>query len=411
MASAPEADIAVIQRPAATLHIDPPIAADSAAPRWHCAAQRRPVAWLEPVPDPTSEVGVLVTIHDVAREAGVGVGTASRALSGNPHVADETRAHVLAIAEELGFRPSPIARAFSRGRTHTLEIIMPLFTRDFYIEVLRGIEEAIASTDYSLLVQTIERTTDRDRLVRRRRVRGRVDGALLVSLRPTRAMLDRFTEADVPVVLADVEYGRLSSVAIDHEAAAMVAVSHLLDLGHRHVALIDHPEDPFVPVYPHSRHRGYRKALTDAGLTPCAEFEQVTDDTPEAGAAAMQILLALPRPPTAVFAGSDSQAVGALDVARQHGLRVPDDLSVVGYNDIALAPYLGLTTMRVPMRELGRLGIQLLVDQLEDPSSPHEHLRLPSELVVRRTTATAPAEAPARAPHARAGSAPRVRVR
>lgn len=332
-------------------------------------------------------MGSLVTIRDVAREAGVGVGTASRALSGNPHVSDATRAHVLEVAEDLGFRPSSVARAFSRGRTHTLEIIMPLFTRDFYIEVLRGTEEALAATDYSLLVQTIERATDRERLIRRPRVRGRVDGALLVSLRPTRAMLQRFTEARVPLVLADVEYARLSSVAIDHEAAAMVAVRHLMDLGHRRIGLIDHPEDPFVPLDPHSRQRGYRRALLDAGLTPHPELEWVTEDTPHAGATAMQSLLALREQPTAIFAGSDTQAVGALDIARQHGLRVPEDLSVVGYNDIELAPYLGLTTMRVPMRELGRLGIQMLVSLLEDPSTPHQHIRLPSELVVRRTTA------------------------
>jgi DNA-binding LacI/PurR family transcriptional regulator len=336
------------------------------------------------------KVHALVTIHDVAREAGVGIGTVSRALSGNPHVTDATRAHVLEVAEDLGFRPNPIARAFSRGRTHTLEIIVPLFTRDFYIEVLRGIEEAIAATDYTLLVQTIERATDRDRLIRRRRVPGRVDGTLLVSLRPTRTLIERFADAKTPVVLADVEYARLPGVSINHEAAAMIAVRHLLDLRHRRIALIDHPEDPFLPVDPHSRHRGYRNALTAAGLSHRLDYERLTDDTPHAGAAAMQALLACPEPPTAVFAGSDNQAVGALDVIRQHGLRVPEDLSVVGYNDIELAPYLGLTTMRVPMRELGSIGIQMLLEMLDDPRTPTEHRRLPSKLVVRRTTAAAP---------------------
>lgn len=339
----------------------------------------------------------MVTIHDVAREAGVGVGTASRALSGSAHVTDQTRALVQAVADQLGFRPSPIARAFSRGRTQTLEIIMPLFTRHFYIEVLRGIEEAIAATDYSLLVRTIERAADRDRLIRSSRVRGRVDGALLVSLRPTRAMIQRFVEVDVPVVLADVEHPSLSSVAIDHEAAAAAAVRHLLELGHRRIALIDHPEDPFVPIFPDGRHRGYRDALTQADLEPRTEYERVTDYSPEAGAAAMEVLLTLPEPPTAVFAGSDSQAMGALDVARRRGLRVPDDVSVIGYNDIEIAPYLGLTTMRVPMRELGHRGVKLLVNLVEDPGSSPEQIRLPAELVVRQTTGAAPAAAGAAA--------------
>lgn len=329
------------------------------------------------------------TIHDVAREAGVGVGTASRALSGSAHVTDATRAHVQAVAERLGFRPSSIARAFSRGRTHTLEIIMPLFARHFYVEVLRGIEEAILPTDYTLLVRTIERRSDRDRLVRERRVRERVDGALIVSLRPTRGMLARFEEAGLPVVLVDGEHPRLSSVAVAHEAAAVSAVRHLLELGHRRIGLIDHPEDPFSPVYPDARHRGYRAALAEAGLAPLPDYERVTDYSPEAGAAAMEELLKLRQPPTAVFAGSDSQAMGVLDVARRHGLRVPEDLAVVGYNDNEIAPYLELTTVRVPKRELGRLGVELLLRMLEDPGTPIEHIRLTADLVVRKTSGAA----------------------
>ena len=131
----------------------------------------------------------MVTIQDVAREAGVGVGPASRALSGNPHVADDTRALVQSVAEQLGFRPSRIARAFSRGRTQTLEVLVPLVTQHFYVEVLRGIEEALDATEYSLLIRRIERRTDRERVLRGAELRGRVDGALMVSLNPTRGLI------------------------------------------------------------------------------------------------------------------------------------------------------------------------------------------------------------------------------
>jgi DNA-binding LacI/PurR family transcriptional regulator len=323
------------------------------------------------------------------------------------HVTDDTRAHVLAIAERLGFRPSPIARAFARGQTQTLEIIIPLFTRNFYIEVLRGIEEAIGLTDYSLVVRTIERAADRDRLVRRPRDRGRVDGALLVSLRPTRAMIERFAEADVPVVLVDVEYPRVTSVGVDHESAAIAAVRHLLELGHRRIALIDHPEDPFAPVYPDSRHRGYRNALSAAGLVPRMDYERVTEYSPEAGAAAMEELLSLDEPPTAVFAGSDSQAMGALDVARRCGLRVPEDLALIGYNDIEIAPYLGLSTIRVPMRELGRRGVEQLFEILQSPNTPINQIRLPAELVVRQTSGAHAPQATRRASSARSRPAGR----
>jgi DNA-binding LacI/PurR family transcriptional regulator len=328
----------------------------------------------------------MATIHEVAREAGVGVGTASRALSGNPHVTDATRARVRAAAERLGFRPSPIARAFSRGRTQTLEVVVPLITQHFFVEVLRGIEGALHDTEYALLIRTIERRADRDRVLRDQDVRRRVDGALLVSLNPTRGLVRRITEAPLPLVLVDAEHPRLPSVAVDHAAAAAAAVRHLLGLGHRRIALIDHAEDPFAPVWPDARHRGYRLALAEAGVPPRPEYERVTDWGPEAGAAAAAELLALPEPPTAVFAGSDSQALGVLEAARRARRRVPEDLAVVGYNDIEVAAYLGLTTVHVPMRELGRRGVELLLRVVEQPATPPEQLRLPAELVVRRSS-------------------------
>src|SRR5919204_1932742 len=328
----------------------------------------------------------MATIHEVARAAGVGSGTASRAISGNPHVADETRARVRAVAERLGFRPSPIARAFSRGRTQTVEVVVPLITQHFFVEVLRGIESALQETEYALLIRTIERRADRARVLRDQDLRRRVDGALLVSLNPTRGLVRRVTEAALPLVLVDAEQPRLSSVAVDHAAAAASAVRHLLGLGHRRIALIDHAEDPFAPVWPDARHRGYRLALAEAGVPPRSEYERVTDWGPEAGAAAAAELLALAEPPTAVFAGSDSQALGVLEAARQARRRVPEDLAVVGYNDIEVATYLGLTTVRVPMRELGRRGVELLLRVIDQPETPPVQVRLPAELVIRRSS-------------------------
>src|SRR5919201_3547905 len=321
------------------------------------------------------------TIHEVARAAGVGSGTASRALSGNPHVTEATRARVRAAAERLGFRPSPIARAFSRGRTQTLEVVVPLITQHFFVEVLRGIESSLHDTEYALLIRTIERRADRDRVLRDQDLRRRADGALLVSLNPTRGLIRRVTEAARPLVLVDAEHPRLPSVAVDHTAAAATAVRHLFALGHRRIALIDHAEDPFAPVWPDARHRGYRLALAEAGLPPRPEYERLTDWGPEAGAGAAAELLALAEPPTAVFAGSDSQALGVLEAARQARRRVPDDLAVVGYNDIEIAAYLGLTTVHIPMRELGRYGVDLLLESIDHPDAPPEQVRLLAQLV------------------------------
>lgn len=329
------------------------------------------------------------TIRDLAREAGVGVGTASRVLSGHPHVAPATRARVQAAMERLGYRPSRVARALSKGRTQVLEVLVPLFTRYFYVEVLRGIEAALAATDYSLVIRTIERAADRDRAFADPCPRGHADGVLIVSLLPTAELIERLARAGCPAVLVDAEDARLPSIAVDHAAAAALAVHHLIALGHRRIGLIDHPEDPFAPVYPGGRYQGYRRALVEAGIAPRPEYELITDFSPEGGGAALERLLALAEPPTAVFVGSDTQAIGVLDTARRHGMRVPDDLAVVGYNDIELAQYLGLTTVRIPMREMGRRGVELLLTLLATDSPPPAAARLPAELVVRRTCGAA----------------------
>jgi LacI family transcriptional regulator len=328
-------------------------------------------------------------------------------LNGSAHVAEPTRARVRAVARRLGYAPSPIARALSRGRTQTLEVVVPLVTRYFSVEVLRGVEEALATTDYALVIRTVEHAADRERIFHDGGLRGRADGLLVVSLTPTARLLRWLDREARPAVLVDAEHPGLASVAVDHAAGAAAATRHLLDLGHRRLALLDHPEDPFGPARPGARQRGFRAALAEAGQARRPDLERVTDATPEAGAAALTALLALPRPPSAVVAGSDAQAMGAVDAARRLGRRVPEDVAVVGYNDVELAPYLGLTTVHVPMRKMGQRGVELLLARLAAPDAPPARERLPTRLVVRQTSAAAgagPAGAAAAAAAAAAGA-------
>jgi DNA-binding LacI/PurR family transcriptional regulator len=325
------------------------------------------------------------TIRDVAREAGVGVGTVSRVIGGRPRVAPATRERVEAAVARLDYRPSPVARALSQQRTQTLEVVVPLITRDFYVEVLRGIEAALAATDYTLLIRTIERPAERDGVFAALGEGERADGVLIVSQEPPASFLARLGKRPAPVVLVDATHPQLTSVAVDHQAAALRAVRHLLGLGHRRIALVDHAAMPFAQGSPAGRRRGYRLALTEAGLRPRRSDEVVAAFSPFGGEEAVAALLARPDPPTAVFAGSDVQAMGVLAGARRLGRRVPEDLAVVGYNDIELAGYLGLTTVRVPMRELGRRGVDLLVTAIEAPATAPAHVLLTSELVVRAT--------------------------
>jgi DNA-binding LacI/PurR family transcriptional regulator len=280
-----------------------------------------------------------------------------------------------------------MAQGLRSKRTHMLTVLVPLFTRYFYVEVLRGIEMGLDASDYGLLIRSIEKESDRERAFAVSGMRNRADGVLIVSLMPSADLVGRLRAAHCPLVLVDAEYPGLPSVTVDHEAASIVAVGHLLDVGHTRIGLIDRAEDPFTSGYTGGRRAGYRKALRDAKLPLRPEYEIVTDFVPEAGMAALDTLLALPEPPTAVFVGSDSQALGVLEGARRRGCRVPQDLSVVGYNDIEVSQYLGLTTMRVPMCEMGRRGIDLLFAALADPQQPAAQERLFAELVVRATTA------------------------
>jgi DNA-binding LacI/PurR family transcriptional regulator len=332
----------------------------------------------------------MATIKDVAREAGVGLGTASRALNGSPDVSPSTRARVLAAAAALGYQRSAIARAFSRRRTNTLEILIPSFRHYLMMEILRGMEAALEPTGYSIVIRTIEQLAERDRVFAACCTRGRADGVLLIGITPTEELVERLTGDAFPIVLLEAAHPLLSSVTADHEAAMAGAVRHCIELGHRRIALVDRYDDPFTPQQPGRRQGGYRQELAAAGLELLPGYEQVTEFTPDAAAAALDTLLSLPVPPTAILSGSDLQALGLLDAARRRSLRVPEDLSIVGYTDIDLARYLGLTTVRVPMREIGRQGMQMLLTALDQPEDSPTRVQLASELVVRGTCGPPP---------------------
>jgi LacI family transcriptional regulator len=331
------------------------------------------------------------TIVDVAREAGVGVGTASRALSGQPRVADATRARVLAAAERLGYRASVVARAFNKRRTQTLELVIPFIGRYLFLEILRGVEEVLADTDYSLVIRSVERASDRERVFGQCCTPSRADGVLIVSMLPPDRLVERLAVNRFPAVMIDTTSPLLPSVTVDYAMGEQLAVQHCVDLGHQRIALIDRPADPFGPLAPSPRLLGYQQGMASAGLQVPDEYVQVVPFDPVASAAALTRLLSLREPPTAVLAGSDTQAMGVLDAARHHGVRVPEELSVVGFNDVELARYLGLTTVHVPMREVGRRGTHVLLSAIDGHDELPDSTTLPTELVVRQTCGAPPA--------------------
>ena len=333
----------------------------------------------------------MVTISDVAARAGVGAGTVSRVLNGSPRVSEETRSKVIAVIDELGYRPNPMARGLSRGRCQTLGAVVPFFTQASAVERMRGVAAALDDSRYDLMLFNVETPVHRDEFLATLTRRDRADGLLIVSLPPPPEALEAIVAAGVPVVLVDSAGDGVPVVRIDDVAGARLATGHLLELGHRRIGFIgDAPTNPLGFVSSANREQGYREALAEAGIAfDPALLRHGAHDRDVALRLSSQLISA-PEPPTAIFASSDVQALGVIEAARALGVKVPDDLSVIGFDDVEVSAYAGLTTIRQPLFESGFLGARLLLDSLQgsDPPTAVQH-ELELELVVRDTTAPA----------------------
>jgi DNA-binding LacI/PurR family transcriptional regulator len=329
-----------------------------------------------------------VTIRDVAEYAGVGVGTVSRVLNEHPSVSSATRRKVLAAIDALDYTPNPIARRLSLRKTLAIAVIVPFFTRPAFTERLRGVEYALADSEYDLILFNVETTAKRDAYFQDVPRRERFDGLLIVSLSPRNGEVEHFLQAAVPTVLIDARHPGLSRVVIDDVAGGRLATQHLIELGHRRIGFVgDQLENPFNFVSSRDRYTGYRQALAEAGLSFQAGYHCQGEHGREQARHMASHLLSLPDPPTAVFAASDTQALGVLEAAQDAGLKVPEDLSVVGYDDIEIAEFFHLTTVRQPLFALGVEGVELLLETIANPPPAPRRVLLPVELVIRGTTA------------------------
>jgi DNA-binding LacI/PurR family transcriptional regulator len=319
----------------------------------------------------------------------VGVGTVSRVLNDAPGVADATRKRVREVMDELGYRPSSTARNLSLGRTLTLGVIAPFFTSPSVVERLRGIDDVVGDSPYDLTLFNIETLEQRTAALRQFAQRSRVDGVIVISLPLTRAEVRAFARDELPAVCVDVANSPLPYVAIDDVEGGALATRHLLEAGHTRVAFIGDVKDVgFGFASSERRREGFEAALCDAGhALPHGYVKRGPFGRESAGRLARQ-LLALRRRPTAVFAASDVQAFGVLDAAARAGLTVPEDLSVIGFDDIELAAAIGLTTVRQPLRESGQIGARLLLHALDAASDAQQPL--PELCVVERRTVCPP---------------------
>lgn len=321
------------------------------------------------------------TLRDVAREAGVSYQTVSRVINNDTHVSDATRARVLKTIEALGYRPNRAAQILQTERSHTLEVIMFFsgFNRFLY-------EMARAAHDlhYHFVISTI--STDEFASALQNAASRFIDGLLLIPLVP---IIDDYEQLiqltdGVPFVQIGAKLGAdIPSVIYDQAQGARLATQHLIDLGHRAIAEIS---GPLVNYDAQGRHEGWLKTLEDNRIEPVASIEG--NFNIEGGYAAMQNLLDEGVYFTAVFVGNDSMAMGAHTALRERGLRVPDDISLVSFDDIPEAAHFvpGLTTVQQDFHRMGRLATEFLVSMIEQPDTPIHQRVLQPKLIVREST-------------------------
>jgi DNA-binding LacI/PurR family transcriptional regulator len=293
--------------------------------------------------------------------------------------------------EELGFSPSPAARRLSLGRTLTVGVVVSFLTRPQAAERLRGVDAVLTDSEFDLVIYNVESVQKRDHYLGTLVQSQRTDGLIVMSLPPPDSAVPMLGRGPVPVVFIDVHTPSIAAmprVVGDDAAGGAMAARHLLELGHTAIGFVgDALHDPFGFTSSHDREQGLTDELARAGISiPDPWVGHGAHGRYEARDLAYQMLTA-DRRPTAIFTASDTQALGVIAAAREIGLHVPDDLSVIGYDDIEAADYVGLTTVRQQLLESGRRGAEVLLAEIGSRSEEPPVVHLAPELVVRATTA------------------------
>ena len=324
---------------------------------------------------------------DIARLAGVSMATVSRALSGSPGVAPATRERVLALADELSYVVSPEASRLAGGATRRVAVVVPHVSRWFFGEMLDGLQSVLGDADLDVLLYRVKHARDRRDFFERLPASRKVDAVVVLAFPIREAERKRLELMGVTIVAAGGVSASYPYVCIDDYAAGRQAVDHLLFLGHRRIGMIA-AVDPEEPAWPGTgrREEAYWAALTEAGVPRDDDLAVTVEWGGSRGAEAMERLLSVRRPPTAVFAWSDELALGAIRTLRRAGLAVPGDVSVIGVDDHPLAELTDLTTVGQPVREQGVLAGEMLLGLLRG-DDVNRAVIVPTQLVLRGSTA------------------------
>lgn len=330
---------------------------------------------------PTGEV----TIFDVAREAGVSYATVSRVINNKDHVKPDKREAVLRAMTRLGYVVNQQARSLAGGRSRVIGLLVQGLESAYTGEIVRGIDLELEAAQYDLMLYTTHRRRAKESAYVTAITRGMADGLLLILPRNPEAYLQSLQRQRFPYVLIDhqgIGEGG-TAVGATNRRGGYDATRHLIELGHRRIGFIT---GSFELGCSADRLAGYQAALAEAGIAADPALVYTGDFFRQSGFAGARALLGLAAAPTAIFASNDEMAFGVIDAARDQGLRIPDDLSVIGFDDIpqAASVYPALTTVRQPLEQMGRVATQMLL-RLIDKAAPAERAELPTELIIRHS--------------------------
>lgn len=330
----------------------------------------------------------MITIKDIARHAGVSVTTVSHVVNKTRFVSEDTRTRVLGAIAELKYVPSAVARSLKNNRTQTIGMMIPNCSNPYFAEIIRGIEDTCFQAGFNVILCNSDDDPKKQGQYVRVLTEKQVDGLIVLSSGGDDELGEHLRHAAMPQVLVDREVEHLNAdlVEVNHEAGGYLATQHLLGLGHRRIACITGPLSLSSAA---QRVAGYRRALLEAGLKVQSSLMREADFTSAGGHAAMLDLLGQKQGLTAVVASNDLMAFGAISAAASAGLALPRDLSLVGFDDIALAAYSSppLTTVAQPKHRMGELAARLLLARISDHRRPPQREILQPELCLRQSTA------------------------
>ena len=329
-------------------------------------------------------------IVEIAKRAGVSPATVSRALRGMHHVNERTRKKIIDAAQAVDYpiRPDLLPRN-EGGKTHTIGVIAPFISRWYFSQALAGAEQALREAGMDLLLYNFAQIDARQRVFQQKKLVGKVDGLIVMSLPPTEKEFDQILGLGIPVALLGTADSRCSSVSIDDVEGATVATEHLIEMGHREIAIMaGQVEKDYNFQVSSDRKRGFIEALTRHEIEFNPAFELTANFDSHTAELAMDELLVRKKLPTAIFCESDEMAFGVLQSLRKKGLRVPEDISVIGYDNHEYSDVLGLTTIAQPVQFLGQLAAVQIMAKIEKPESQLAQMVVPTHLIIRNSVAS-----------------------